>query len=318
MHYHKLTKFSLSLFISALALLGLSQSAQAKSIQNQNLVNNSLRITATVPKMHRIISFPDRFKGGRFPQSINVSNNQHYVYLGFDSYINDGCKLMRFNLQNHHFKVGKTFLGGHAQGVSLNGNHLWFQNQGSNYKGDDHAGLSNYGSFVEVSTSHLRPIYRHAYRLRHGNEFNNSLAFCGQYGALIAVRIQRNHGIFKKHETVFYNIPNLNEHNFKWQRLNTVLRHTPNTAITECLAYNPANQHLYIEYETPSIIMSLPIVKLMNNTLTRKDIKVARLFPNREPEGITFTQDGQAYLQFAEKHPSMIATIYKTNQPFNF
>lgn len=283
---------------------------------NSRLISLPKRNNARLPKIKHIMSFPDTFHGGRFPQSINLSPNQHFLYLGFDSYHKDGSKVVKYNLGHHHFKTGPTFKGGHAQGVAINNrtNKLWFINKSSNNDGDDHAGKMTRGRFIEVSTKSLKPVNSIKFNLQRGYYFNNTLAFTNR-GTFIAVDMD-NHQKQQSHSFTFYRTPGLGLHK-KWFRLGTVLKHVPHSAIIECLAYNPQNRHLYIESETPNELWSLPINKLLKNSLSTHDIRTARIPFKLEPEGLTFTYQGSAYLMFGGKNP-WIASIYKTRRPLSF
>lgn len=260
-----------------------------------------------LPRLTRLISFPDSFYGGRFPQSINLSRNQKCLYLGFDSYASNGSKIIRYNLKTHRYMFGKTFGGGHAQGVSINPqtNGLWFIDKDKNNSGDDHAGLMNHGRFVEVSTRTLKPIY---HRYFHVKKFSlgNTLAFAKHFGVFNVIR--------QRHRFIFIHAPYLNQHGSKWKVLKTVVSHLPKDIIIESVAYNPRTKRIYIESETPNRIWSVPLDKLMNNKLVRKDLHIAKLTHRQEPEGLTFTRNGYAYLMFAHYHP-WIASIYKTIKP---
>ena len=313
-HHNLIFLLLISLFLSMGAFLN---DASASGLKNKpRIISNSLKVNAKLPRSHYITSFPDEFRGGRFPQSINLSPNQRYLYLGFDSYRPDGSKMAKYNLRTRHFSTGPTFNGGHAQGVTLNNNHLWLINKSNNDDGDDHSGVMNHGRFVEVSTQSLRPVYSRKFHTKPNYYFNNTLAST-KSGVFMAVRAKYNSKAIRNHMLIFFRTPSFNRHGFKWQRLNTIIHRTPANAITEFLAYNPHNNHLYYETETPNELWSLPLTKLTDNTLSKHDIKIARMSSSKEPEGIAFTKSGYAYMMFGGRYPWR-GYIYKTNRPLSF
>lgn len=267
-------------------------------LKNFRVVNDSVRVNRRLPRMKRIVSFPDSFKGGRFPQSLNVDPNGRNAYLGFDSYRNDGSKIIRYNFRTRRFSAGRTFSGGHAQAVSLApGDHdLWMINRRSNDFADDHAGPINKGAWVEVSTKSLRPDYRHDFRF--GREYlGDNLAFAGRYGVFNASRIwgvNRTNHDYQRHMLVFYYSKHLDQQGSNWQRLQA-LRKTPGDYVIQGMAYNPRNRRLYIASSYPGAILSVPVVKVLAKKLTPHDVQIYRA-ASREIEGLAFDKSGYLYM----------------------
>ncbi|QBP18233.1 hypothetical protein [Acetilactobacillus jinshanensis] len=268
-----------------------------------NVINNSTRINSRLPKLKTFRIFPNSYRGGRHPQSLNVDQNGHYAYIGFDTFKSDGSKILRYNLYRHHFsKMSRTFRGGHAQAVSddPHGN-LWFVDRSSDDELGDHQGPINKGSFVEVSSKSLKPIFRKWFRF--GNNYmGDNLAFAGKYGVFNVSRISPRNDVnthYRLHMLVIYHTNQLTRHGSQWERM-LALRNTPGFYGIQAAAYNPRNQRLYVAANLPNVIISMPVVKILNQSMRRHDIRIAKikLGLGREVEGLAFDRKGYMYLLF--------------------
>ena len=232
---------------------------------------------------------PRRIGSAHYLQSIAVTPNGHYAYLGYgaSSYLSGYTKIARVNLRRRHggIKAGRRFFGGHGQALSYNPrtNQLWLL--------VDVIGPVNRGAFAEISAKSLRPVHR--LRFRFGNEeMGDDLAFDSRGTAYNEDRIwnYNSTGRFHPGSIVLYR-GLINRHRAKFVRINQGIFQAPGQVI-QGMACNPRTRRLYIE--TDEAIMSMPIRKLGH--LSSRNVKETILKGHREYEGLSFDRTGHAYI----------------------
>ncbi len=185
-------------------------------------------------------------------------------------------------------KVGPAFTTGHGQSLAYNRKdhqlYMWQDRESA-----PRIPVSQAGVIQQVNPNSLKPV-----RLIHFRLKSKSLAVPG--GHVLAFDRQGNAYFWTRPNAtdVYLYRGHIGRRHVHFHLTSQVLQHGPGTCV-QSMAYNPNNNRLYLVAD--GSIASLPANKLAGNgSLTRGDVKWTHFASKREFEGLSFGDDGQAYL----------------------
>jgi len=182
-------------------------------------------------------------------------------------------------------KVGPAFATGHGQSLAYDWAtqkfYMWCDKESA-----PRVNLSKYGVLQQISASTLTPVHKIQFRLK-----SKTLNVPG--GHVLAFD-QAGHAYFWTRPdpvNVYLYQGTIQNNHVHFQLTKQILEHGPGTCV-QSMAYNPHNDRLYLVADDS--IASLPVSKL--GQLTSDDVTWTGFDSTREFEGLTFSDDGQAYL----------------------
>lgn len=192
-------------------------------------------------------------------------------------------------------KVGPAFTTGHGQSLAYDWhNHqfyMWCDRESA-----PRVNMSQYGVLQQINATSLQPVHRIQFRLK-------AKHFAVPGGHVLAFD-KAGHAYFwtrpRANEVYIYQ-GNIHRNHVSFRLTKQILAHGPGTCV-QSMAYNPNNGRLYLVADDS--IASLPAKKIEH--LSSGDVKWTGFASHREFEGLTFGNDGQAYLM-SNHQPEILA-----------
>lgn len=185
-------------------------------------------------------------------------------------------------------KVGPAFATGHGQSLAYDWAthkfYMWCDKESA-----PRVDLHHYGVLQEISANRLVPVHKIQFHLR-----SKTLNVPG--GHVLAFDRAGHAYFWTRPDTadVYLYQGTIHRNKVHFRLTGQVLGHGPGTCV-QSLAYNPHNDRLYLVADDS--IASLPVAKLAGTGhLTQDDVTWTGFSSKREFEGLTFGNDGQAYL----------------------
>ena len=183
-------------------------------------------------------------------------------------------------------KIGKKFNGGHGQSLSYDPKtkSLWMW-QDNNYN-------SSNQKLMKISMKTLKPYLTYKFKAKLGKKYLkafHNLAF-DEKGNFYTDKTIKT----KKNPLGYSYIFSGRFHNGKIQmKLLTKIKNRPGT-YSQALAINHKNNRIYLVSD--GVIYSAPLTKLVKGTINMHDFRYSVFSTKREFEGLSFDNNGKAYL----------------------
>lgn len=185
-------------------------------------------------------------------------------------------------------KVGPVFVTGHGQSLAFDWKthqlYMWCDRESA-----PRIPINQYGYLQQVSAATLSPVHRIRFRLRAGD-------FSVPGGHVLAFDRQGRAYFWSRPDAggAYIYQGKIRRDHVDFRLTSQELTHAPGTCV-QSMAFNPQNDRLYLVADES--IASLPVAKLAGRGhLTSHDVTWTHFASKREFEGLSFGQDGRAYL----------------------